>query len=80
VCTSSQVRITASRAEVWRVLTDYERLPQFLPHLVHSEIIKPKRGQRPAPGAVRLRQVCGGVCVCVCVCVLGPLSHVGVSA
>ena len=42
---------------MWRVLTDYESLPQFLPNLASSEIVQPSRGVQLVPGVVRLRQV-----------------------
>ena len=41
--------------QVWDVLTDYERLPEFAPNLLVSERIKPPSG---APRRIkRLRQV-----------------------
>ena len=32
--------VHATPQQAWRVLTDYERLPQFVPELVHSKLVK----------------------------------------
>jgi Polyketide cyclase / dehydrase and lipid transport len=49
------VSIDATAEEVWAVLTDYERLPEFVPNLAHSERLETPPG---VPKRVaRLRQV-----------------------
>lgn len=32
--------VSATPQQAWKVLTDYERLPQFVPELVHSRVMK----------------------------------------
>lgn len=51
----ASVTIEASLEEVWQVLTDYERLPEFVPNLAISERLEtPPRAPKRL---VRLRQV-----------------------
>ena len=51
----ASITIEASPEEVWQVLTDYERLPEFVPNLAVSERLPTPAG---APDRlVRLRQV-----------------------
>ncbi|KAH9551058.1 hypothetical protein CY35_10G104200 [Sphagnum magellanicum] len=49
---SASVHIAASEAHVWKVLTDYERLAEFVPNLIRSERIP-----CPHPGRIWLLQV-----------------------
>eukprot|EP00210_Caulerpa_lentillifera_P001412 g1356.t1 len=51
------IRINAPVKEVWTVLTDYERLSEFVPNLVKSEIIVPRPASDAPQGYKRLRQV-----------------------
>ena len=48
----AEVRVHASVEQVWRVITDYDHLAEFVPNLVSS-----KRVASSKPGAIHLRQV-----------------------
>ena len=48
----AEVKIAASVEQVWRVITDYDHLADFVPNLVTSERLPPT-----APGRIHLRQV-----------------------
>jgi hypothetical protein len=51
------VRIEASPDVVYQALTDFERHPNFIPHLARTERIDLPFSQRSRPGRVRLRHV-----------------------
>ncbi len=40
----AEVRIAASKQEVWDVLTDFERLPQFISNIVSSKVLSRSAG------------------------------------
>ena len=49
----AEVRVAAPPADVWAVLTDYERLPSVVPSLAACDVI----ARDPARGRARVRQV-----------------------
>ena len=51
----ASIEINASKEDVWKTLTDYERLPEFLPGLAGCQRLPPVEG---APKRlIRLRQI-----------------------
>lgn len=49
---TAKVEISRPPEVVWKVLTNYEALPEFIPNLAKSQLL-----EHPQPGGIRLEQV-----------------------